>query len=437
MPNGLRRARWRRAVSFVVLPGFAFGCLAALALGGMPYYPSDEELLAKAGNVVAAVTIVDVQPPVGTRAKPPRIALRVEALIRGTLKQDELWAPWMPPEYSGSMEGMRPPANWLAEPLTTPPAGTRLILLLEPEGEGYRVSTRCRYPDTPQVRKQVRKAIADYIVADRRWRREQASEAEAERAGLEARKRSWREQATPPLIAQAARDADFVGIGHLVSGPNDGVATFEVTKILKGKRRKPYLENSYFADVDVPAIAKDLLTSYWPRLDVLLFLDEHGMDLTRAPYYPLTGVGMVIADAEARQVVRDALERSPSRQRPLCVTVIAYAGSLPTDASRAAHARMNQAFLDAGRGRCNVATGSGLFDVSTPKWAADKIREVFHGIDRALLVTIDRDGGATLTGIRIGSEDLTVLFSGETWPSSQPAQRHAAQRLMKVLVAAK
>jgi hypothetical protein len=420
----------------LALPGLAFGGLTALALGGQPYYPSDQELLTKEGNVVAAVTILDVQPPVGTRAKPPEVTLRVEALIRGTLKLEELAATWMSPDYHGPMQGMPPTASWLAEPLSAPPPGTRLILLLDREGDEFRVLTRCRYPDTPQVRKRVRKAIADYVVAERKWRREQAREAQAERAKIEARRAAWREAATPELIAQAARQADFVGIGHLVSGPNDGKGTFELTKILRGKRRKPYLEDSYFADVDVPEATEEILTSYlWSKVDVLLFLTENGMDLTRAPSYPLTGLGMVIADEESLRVVRDTLAQPRPRPLPLCVLAMAYEGYVATDAGRAVGSQLARTVLKSGQGICNVASGSGIFGVDTPKFAADKIREAFLGIDRALLVSIDRSGGATLTGIRIGAESETVVFSGESWPPTPRAQRASARRLLARLAA--
>lgn len=329
--------------------------VATAASGGMPFYPSEQELLTAEGHLVAAVTIEEVRPPIGTRGKPPLVSLRIDAIIRGRIAQQMVEAAWLPPDYHGSTEGDNtPPPSWLAEPLPAPTPGTRLILLLSREGSEFRVANRCRYPDTPQTRRQVRKAIDDYISWQRRSRREQAAAARAERRRIEARRRSWRARATPLLIAHSARDADFIGIGRS-SGPNDGEATVEITEILKGVRRKPYRGSAYFAHVHFPPIATDIAEpGRWP--DLLLFLTENGMDLDRAPAYALTGVGLVIADAEARKVVRDTLARSLQGPRlPFCVAmIVGYAGLLSANDNRALEAGIADVFVDAGKGRCNV-----------------------------------------------------------------------------------
>jgi hypothetical protein len=401
--------------------------------------PSDQELLTAKGHVVAAVTIEDVQPPIGTRGQPPRVSLRVEALIRGTLPQSRVVAAWAPPDYVGLRDERSPPAAWLAEPLSAPPPGTRLILLLSREDGDFRVSNRCRYPDTPQIRQQVRKAIDDYIAFVDRFRREQAEEAKVERARFEARKRSWRAAASPLLIARSARDADFIGIGRLSDGPNQGRATFEITEILKGARRKPYRGSLYFADVNVPPEALEVVDSLRGRgLPLFLFLTEHGMDLGGAPSYPLAGVGLVIADAEARRVVRSELARTrPPRPLPLCLALIGgHSSVLSPDDNRALQARIAEALVSAGRGRCNVARSWELSNPGSPDWIGAKTRELYLGADRAVLVSIDNSGGATLSGIRIGSDGTKVVFAGEPWPLTASAQRDIAQRLLERLVTA-
>ena len=406
----------------------------------MSVWPSEQELQTTAGNVVAAVEIQRVTPAVGTRGKPPRVSLRIDALIRGTIAQRSVEALWQPPDLGGDGESeARPSAPWLAEPLTTPPPGTRLIVLLTPtdDGSGLQVANRCRYPDTPQVRKQVRKAIADYLVFARRSHRERAEEARVARAAVEARRSAWRAQGTPERIAQSARDADFVGIGHLVSGPNGARATFRITEILRGTRRATYLDSAYFADVDIPPAALGVVDSfYWSELAVVLFLTENGMDLIHGPYYPLTGLGMVLADAEARRIARDAVRTSQRRPLPFCVaTIEGYAGLLSADDNRALQARIADTLARAGRARCNVARASGLYDLTSPDAAGGKIRETFPGASRVVQVSIDNRGAATLSGLRISSDHATVVFSGESWPPTEPAQRETARRLMSRLLA--
>jgi hypothetical protein len=58
---------------------------------------------------------------------------------------------------------------------------------------------------------------------------------------------------------------------------------------------------------------------------------------------------------------------------------------------------------------------------------------MFPGTSRVIVVTFDRTAGATLSGIRIDSQDTTVLFEGETWPPAAAAQPAFAQRLVDKL----
>jgi hypothetical protein len=410
--------------------------LAVPARAGMPIYPSDQELLAAEGAIVAAVVVEDVRPLVGTNGRPPRLRLRVDEVIRGTLPVEQFEADWPRPEYHGPDEGDRPHPAWLDQPLPAPTYGTRLVLLLSREGDAYRIAERCRYPDTAAVRRQVRKGIADYLAFEKRFRIESAREEAAARARLDAMRTSWRAEATPEAIVRSALAADFVGIGHLSSGPNDDKATFEITRILKGKRRKEYLGSSYFADVRLPKVALELLHRTVRRSQFVFFLSENGMDLGRAPAYPSVGVGVVLADEEAQRIVSEAVASAPPRRaRELCLLEVSgQVTSLSHDENRALRDRIEKAFVDGAR-RCAIGLGSGLWTYTEPDHIGDAIRKSFPGVNRVLRVSIDRTGTATVSGLRLRSDRTEVVFAAEPWPANPADERAAARRLVARLTA--
>lgn len=405
--------------------------LAVPARAGMSIYPSDQELLSAEGAIVAAVVVEDVRPLVGTNQRPPRLRLRVDAVIAGSLPLREIEADWPRPTYHGPMEGMPPHPGWFDEPLAAPTHGTRLVLLLSREGEGYRISQRCRYPDTPAVRRQVRKGIADYRAFERRFREERADEEATARARRDAVRTAWRAEATPEAIAKSALAADFVGIGRLSSGPNEGVATFEITRILKGTRRKEYLGSAYFAEVRLPKAALESRDR-----PLVFFLSENGMDLSGPPGYPLAGIGVVLADDEALRAVNGALDDAPpGRARELCA--LAISGAMPAlsqEVYRALKARIEKAFVD-GAGRCAIGLTSGTWTFTAPAEVGDAVRKSSPGVSRALLVSIDPKGATTVSGLRIGRALTTVVFSDEPWPANPGDEPAAARRLVARLTA--
>lgn len=382
--------------------------------------------------LVATITAVSTHSP--TNGNPPRVKLKVHQVLSGASRPQDIDAIWDPFGHGVDWEGGGRPeaiARWSSQPMESPEKGARMLLL--GEGSPFHVSPDGRYKWTADLQQQAIGALR----ARKRDHERTANEAKAERAKIEARRRSWRGSATPETIARSARDADFIGIGRLSSGPNDDSATFEITTIFKGVRRKPYIGSAYFAEVHVPAGASDLLE--WDQSpELLVFLTENGMDLDRAPFYPLSGDGLVIADAEARKVVQDTLAHTAGRpQLPLCVvTTAGYAGLLSVEENRALKARIADAFTAAGEGRCIVGTSSALTSMSPTDWVGDTIRRMFLGASRAVLVSIGNGGDASLSGIRIGPDQTTAVFSGEPWPSAVPDQRITAQRLLNHLVAA-
>jgi hypothetical protein len=433
----ISRRQWTLLRLRVVLCAVAVTAgIARDGTGGVRIAPTDGQLLADSEYVVAAVVVEDVRPLVGTRGTPPRVFLRVETVLRGSIPT-RLEAVWLPPDYEGSHESdIAPPPAWLGEPLTGPSPGARFILLLSRESNGFRVSDRCRYPDTPEKRKEVRNAIAHYRAEERRFAQELEADRAAAAAALAGRRKAWRATATPTAIARSATDADFVGIGRSGGADaDDGLATFQITTILKGVRRKPYVGNAYFARVHVPRRAVDLI-GY--DSEFVLFLSEDGLGLDGPPDYGLAGEGLLLADPEALKVVHDALDGVPRRPPlPLCVVLsTGYAGRLSPDDRQARRARIDDAFAAAGKGRCVVGKSSALTFLSPSEWVADKIRTLFLGASQAVLVSIGNTGEATLSGIRISSDQVRVVFSGEPGPAAASDQRVTARRLLDRLLAA-
>ena len=146
----------------------AAGAAASAASPGVAILPSDEELLTAEGNVAAAVVIEGPWPLAGTYATPPKVRLRIDDIIHGRVAGRRIEATWMPPEFMSGDEYEEPGPAWFAKALSAPPPGTRLIVLLTHKGAEWQVSYRCRYPDRPEIRRRVRKAIADYLSFQRR-----------------------------------------------------------------------------------------------------------------------------------------------------------------------------------------------------------------------------------------------------------------------------
>jgi hypothetical protein len=234
-------------------------------------------------------------------------------------------------------------------------------------------------------------------------------------------------------------EADFVGIGQFTGGRtvgrNDEAHTMEITTILKGVPRKVYLGDVYFADVHIPPTVPEL--AEWSAPDLLLFLAEHGMDLNRSPYYPLSGDGLVIADAEARRVVQDTLAHAPVRPRlPFCVVLTSgYAYVLSQPDSQALGARLASVFTASAQGRCIVGTSS-MITSFTPE-AGDQIRKLYLGASAAVFVSISNRGEITVSGFRIGADRTKLLFSGEPWPSTLADELIKAREILDRLPASK
>ena len=407
----------------------AFGAVASAATLGMPIRPSDEELLTAEGNVAAAVVFENRWPLAGTHAAPPKVRLRIDDIVHGRIAQRTVEATWMPPEFISGNEYEQPGPAWFAKPLSAPPPGTRLIVLLTPKGAEWEVSYRCRYPDTPEIRRRVRKAIADYFA----WQRRMQEHDRGVRRYQQVKLREWRSRATPAALARSTADAHFVGIGEVKSLEPGERATVHITEVLKGKPRRIGRDGDVQVGIPVPPAVFE--TFYYGKAQpkrFVFFLGEVSGDLDFTPGYALSGLGWVIADDTVAGIVRDAAKRA-ARPRPRCLVI--FGGHAWSPAPDAARKEIAEAFVEAGSGHCLVGTtllrgGS----PAAPDWPVKEIRGMFPGTSRALLVSIDRSGGATLSGIRLDSTATTTLFEGETWPPVPSARQGFAQRLMRQLV---
>jgi hypothetical protein len=83
-----------------------------------------------------------------------------------------------------------------------------------------------------------------------------------------------------------------------------------------------------------------------------------------------------------------------------------------------------------GGGRCAIALTAGAWTVTAPDDVGLALRKSLLGASRALQVSIDGNGGAMVSGLRIDSDRTTTVFSAEPWPANVAEERAAARRLI-------
>ena len=288
--------------------------LAAGASAGAPYCGLD------VGDVIVA-TVRKGSTHAATYGNPPRVLLEVHEILRGEPKADRSRALWAPPphdvDYGNVRDNPRYKA-WAATPMPGPKVGERMILwgwlVASKDGKVFRALNWGRFPYSKEKR-----AWAVELIG-KRAEQERARQAKlrAEKQALARAKAKWRATVSARDIKQYAREADFVGIGRIVSGATGSVRDsrldFEISEILKGQKRKSYPGGHYFVQIVAPGRVCALLDR---RTTYLLFLSEEGMTLTHAaPSYPRirSGDGIVIADEAAVKAARASLQDAPERR---------------------------------------------------------------------------------------------------------------------------
>lgn len=412
--------------------GALVGGMAAAASAGAPNYGDARGLLAhEPDTIVAAVTVVDAVRGMGTNGEPPVVELRVDALLRGTLPRRQVKAVWWAELWSDDSVG--PSRQWSARLAPGPNPGDRLIVSLEDRKGIFDNVPFFRFVDTPEKRAEIR----GWIEEDRRARLQMEREIRAARRALDARVRVWRNGISRDAIARSAREADFVGVGHVVGGPNAGVADFIVDRILKGTTRVAGIYGRHvLAKATLPPIALELQHAE-SKTPFLLFLEENGMDLDRsADARRPSGLGIVLADAAALEVVREAVAGTP-RPPPLCIVAAMGPGPVghpPPSDWRARLARIGQTFVGQGERRCSVAIKTMLLP-EAPVPAAEKLAAEHVGVAAAVITAFAPDDTVQVSGMKIApSGKARAAFAHQTWPAELPEQEAMARRMLAGLV---
>jgi hypothetical protein len=406
--------------------------MALPASPGMPNYWDAQGLLGHHPDaIVAVVTVADAVRGMGTNDKPPVVALTIDATLRGTLARRQVEVVWWGDSWT---DDSLPPREWSSKPAFGPMPGSRLIVALLVYRKGVLDNDPLfRFPDTPEKRKEIRGWIAD----DRRARRQMAREMRAARSALDARVRTWRNGIPRDAIARSAREADFVGVGHVGGGPNAGVADFIVDRILKGTTRVAGIYGRHvMAKATLPPIAAELQYAE-SKTPFLLFMEENGMDLDReADARRPGGLGIVLADAAAEEIVREAIAatRPPP---PLCVVVAMGPGPVGRPAPgdwRARLAKIGQTFVGQGGRRCSIATKTMLLP-EAPVPAAEKLAAEHVGVAAAVITAFAPDDTVRVSGLMVApSGKARAMFTDQEWPAEPAKQEAVARRMLAGLV---
>jgi hypothetical protein len=270
-----------------------------------PAYPEGHWQGGGAADVVVA-RVVAVADRGATNGNPPRVELRVEEVLRGDPKLDRRQTVWQPVSPFLCLTGAEKAyALWQAAPLAGPRAGDRLIVWgsVEKTKDGPRFVARANnaLADTATNRdwavRTIRATAAYHAAA--------AAKAAADARAQRQRVQRWQVRTSPEDLRKLARQADFVGVGKIVSGSGPGFQ-FRVTEILKGKQQRKYADGSYYVGLEVPAGVAGLLDR---ETEYLLLLSEKGLRAgVPDGYRPAPGSdGVAITDARALAVVRTAL----------------------------------------------------------------------------------------------------------------------------------
>jgi hypothetical protein len=230
------------------------------------------------GDVVVA-TVATVSDRAATKGNPPRVQLEVHEVIRGDPKADRSRAVWKPMPHDIDYEDATSEARrqaWRAKPMTGPRVGSKWILagqlLARHRHTRFHVFGWGRYPYSEQKRARVIQHLEE---ADRR-RRAYEAEQEAKRKALAEAQAEWRAQTSDEDIRRYAAEADFVGIGKIVSEAPTVVSegfSIAVHEILRGERRYQHADDSCFLEIAVDASVRRLLDRQTPYL---VFLSEKG-----------------------------------------------------------------------------------------------------------------------------------------------------------------
>jgi hypothetical protein len=285
----------------------AFGWGVGTAHAGAPYLGLD------LGDVVVA-TVKKVSDHPATNGNPPRVELEIHEVLRGDAKADRTRAVWQPTPHGcdfGDAEMYRKfVETWETGKFAGPKVGDKFVLwgkmTADKKNPVFDAYSWHAYKFTAEKRTWAVNVIRDAEEAARRY----AAKLEAEKKALAKARTEWRAKTSTDDLKKYAAQADFVAIGRIVGGEANvaGGSTLQV-RILKGETRKKYTGDAYFVEVRAPKDVQGLLDR---ETDYLVFLTLDGLKTgVSVDFYPpiKTGDGIVIADRQAVEAVKEALGR--------------------------------------------------------------------------------------------------------------------------------
>lgn len=283
----------------MALAGGAVGTASA----GAPYLGLD------LGDVVVA-TVQKVSDHAATNGNPPRVELEIHEVLRGDAKVDRTRAVWEPMPHGvdfGDPEMWRKAVQgWESRKFVGPKVGDKFVLWgampRDKKNPIFGAYSWHAYPFSAEKRTWAVKVIRDAAEEARRY----AAKLDAEKKALANSRAEWRAKTSADDLKKYAVQADFVAVGRIVGGSENGASQLQV-RILKGRKRRKFNGDLYFVEVTAPKDVQGLLDR---ETDYLLFLSVEGLKVGTVVdnYSPIkTGDGIVIADGKAVEAVKEAL----------------------------------------------------------------------------------------------------------------------------------
>jgi len=430
------------SLGILVLCGGENGASAAGASAGAPHTSLH------AGDVIVA-TVRKVSDHAATRGNPPRVVLEVHEVLRGDPKVDRSRAIWDPPLHdidTGDVEKNPRFKAWAATPMAGPKVGDKMILwgwlARAPEGKAFRAVSWGRFPYSKEKRAWAVKLIKKH--AEQKRARE--AKARAEKKALAEAKAQWRLKVSAEDIQRYITEADFVGIGRIVSGHAGSTREtrigLEISEILKGTKRKHYPNDRYFVHIVVPGPVCALLDR---RTSYLVFLSENGMELNpAAPTYPRirSGDGIAIADRAAVKAAKDSIEKAP-KVAPRPLMVLSVSGRLSGLGNYHRYRRQIAAYFERAAGEQWTVARANLFTHGIgAETTARLTRKLVPGAAALVVVSFHkRDGGAgpptrlSVAAVRLARDRNRILFKQEWSPATEKEVLEKAAEAVKKLAA--
>lgn len=274
--------------------------------GGAPYEALD------AGDVFVA-TITRVEDKGATNAKPPRVWLEVQEVIRGDAKVARSPAVWSPPFHGVDWGGgEKLVEQWKVKPLKGPKVGGKFILggklwpaLPNQRPNDYEIFSFVRIPYSDAARKQT---IAHLAALDAE-RARYAAEVAAAKQALDLRRQKWRAAMTDEVIDKRTQEADIVAIGTITGGSG-----YEIETLLKGQ--PPGAAGAkFYLTIPTESYDKRVVEFAYERPRSILFLSTKNLtagvtSITAQFVDPLEG--FVPADDAALAAVKKSLQNKPA-----------------------------------------------------------------------------------------------------------------------------